>query len=325
MQDHLDPTDLVRLSAWLGAGVELVQQLSGGSSNVTWLVRLGGLQAVLRHPPRARLLLPTAHDVLREATVLRALGSSTIPVPAVLATCDDLSVLGVPFVLTEQRPGVCLLTTALDGLDARGLAHHAIDTLADIHAIDVATVGIIERDGSYLARQIDRWQRQLARTSTATRLGDLEPIVHWLHAHRPVDEARTLIHGDYGFHNLLVSTHRIEAVLDWELCTFGDPVADVYSFLKSWGPGAVAPNDANDIVANAEGAPRRTELLARYASRSGRDIGRHERFYEMFGLWRSIGMFEGIHARSGAARFADETPQLVARAQGMMAAAPDPR
>lgn len=325
MRDHLDPTDLARLTVWLGAGVDLVRQLPGGSSNITWLVRLGGRPVVLRHPPRARPLLPTAHDVLREATVLRALGASSVPVPAVLATCDDLSVLGVPFVVTEQRPGVCLLSTALDGFCARALAHHAIDTLVAIHAIDIATVGIVERDGSYLARQIDRWQRQLAHTSTATRLGDLEPIVRWLHAHRPVAEERTLVHGDYGFHNLLVSTHRIEAVLDWELCTFGDPIADLYSFLKSWGQGTVAPNAANDVVADAKGAPERTELLARYASTTGRDIGRHERFYEVFGLWRSIGIFEGIHARSGAARFADETPQLVARARGMMAAAPDPR
>ncbi len=280
---------------------------------------------VLRHPPRGRELLPTAHDVLREACVLRSLASSTIPVPYVLAMCSDLSVLEVPFVITEHRPGVCLLAAALPDLDPLALAHGALDTLAAIHAVDTATVDLATPIGSYLQRQIERWHRQLARTRTAGRLGDLDPIVAWLHANRPVDEQRTLVHGDYGFHNLLVSPNHVEAVLDWELCTFGDPIADVFSFLKSWGAGATSPNAANDVVAHAPSAPSRDDLLARYATSTGRQVDRHERFYEVFGLWRSIGIFEGIHERSGATRFTEETPQLVARAKGMMTAAPNPR
>lgn len=325
MNDPLDPTELRRLAAWLGAGIEVVRQLSGGASNVTWLVRLGDDAAVLRYPPRGRALLPTAHDVRREARVLRALAPSPIPVPTVLASCDDLSVIGVPFVITEHRPGVCLLTTPSARIDARALAHQAIDALVAIHAVDTATVDIDAPDGSYLVRQVDRWHRQLALTATAARLGDLDPIASWLHVNRPTDEERTLVHGDYGFHNLLVSATDIEAVLDWELCTFGDPVADLYSFLKSWGPSAVAPNAANDVVAGSPHAPTRDEMLGRYASLTGRVVDRDQHFYDLFGLWRSIGIFEGIHARSGGTRFTDETPLLVARAKGMMAAAPDPR
>ncbi len=325
MHDPLDPTELRRLAAWLGVRIEVIRPLSGGASNVTFAVRLGGDAAVLRYPPRGRALLPTAHDVRREAIVLRALAPSPIPVPAVLASCDDLSVIGVPFVLTEHRPGVCLLTSPSTPIDARALAHHAIDSLAAIHAVDTATVDIDVPDGSYLARQIDRWQHQLVRTETAARLGDLGPIVRWLHEHRPRDEERTLVHGDYGFHNLLVSETAIEAVLDWELCTFGDPIADLYSFLKSWGADATAPNAANDVVSGAPHAPTHAEMLDRYASITARGVGEARHFYELFGLWRSIGIFEGIHARSGGARFADETPLLVARAKGMMAAAPDPR
>jgi aminoglycoside phosphotransferase (APT) family kinase protein len=99
----------------------------------------------------------------------------------------------------------------------------------------------------------------------------------------------------------------------------------VFSFLKSWGADAVAPNPANDVVACAQGAPSREDLLARYASITGTPVDSHARFYEVFGLWRSIGIFEGIHARSDATRFVHEPPQLVARAKGMMAASPDPR
>ena len=325
----MDDSDIARVATWLGSPLSIDGRANGGSSNVTWFVRVGPRLAVLRHPPRDAELLSTAHDVLREARVLRALadhqGDAPIPVPEVLATCADESVLGVPFVITERRPGVCLLTATLADLDPVALAHGAIDTLSSIHRVDVERLAFDSPERSYLTRQIDRWDRQLRQTTTAARLGDLAPIVAWLHRERPADEARALVHGDYGFHNLLVSTDRIEAVLDWELATVGDPIADLFSFLKSWGAGAAAPNTANDAVALRLGSPTRDDLLARYEQRSGRDVRAHARFYDAFGLWRSIGIFEGIHARSGGARFLDETPQLVAAITAMMTAVPDTR
>ena len=325
----MDDSDIARVATWLGSPLSIDGRANGGSSNVTWFVRVGPRLAVLRHPPRDAELLSTAHDVLREARVLRALadhhGDAPIPVPEVLAMCADESVLGVPFVIIGRRPGVCLLTATLADLDPVALAHGAIDTLSSIHRVDVERLALDSPARSYLARQIDRWDRQLRQTTTAARLGDLAPIVAWLHRERPADEARALVHGDYGFHNLLVSTDRIEAVLDWELATVGDPIADLFSFLKSWGAGATASNAANDAVARRFGSPTRDDLLARYERRSGRDVRAHARFYDAFGLWRSIGILEGIHARSGGSRFRDETPRLVTAITAMMTAVPDTR
>lgn len=322
--DELCDDDLARLATALGAPVVVDAPVTSGSSNVTWFVRVGDRPAVLRHPPRHRVTLPTAHDVLREVPVLRALASSAVPVPRVLAVGDDPAVLGVPFVLTERRAGTCLLTTVPGDLAPRALAEQAIDVLAAVHGADPAAASLDAPAGSHLERQIRRWRTQLARTPTAERLGDLDPLAGWLFDHRPAGEERTIIHGDYGFHNLLVSGAHIEAVLDWELWTLGDPVADLYSFLKSWGPAAHAPNPANDIVALSAEAPTRDELLDRYAARTGRDVHRHASFYEALGVWRSIGILEGIHARSNGARFAIEVPELVARLRAMMTA-PEPR
>lgn len=325
--DAVDAEDVARVATRLGARVEVLGRATAGASNVTWFVRVDGERAVLRHPPRDRAALPTAHDLAREATVLRALESSAVPVPRVLAVCDDVTVLGVPFVVVAHRDGSCLADADahVPGLDPRAVAHGAVDALVALHATDPDLLDA-RRDGrGYLARQIDRWAEQLGRTPTAARLGDLAPIVAWLHDARPGDEGRAIVHGDYGFHNLLVSAGRVEAVLDWELATVGDPVADVFSFLKSWGPDARTPNPANERVWRMPGAPTRAELLARYAAASGRDVTTHEAFYEAFGVWRSVGIFEGIHARTAGARFAAETPQLVARLRAMMSAAPDPR
>ncbi len=315
----MDDDEVTRIARWLGVPVVLDGAATTGSSNSTFFVHVGGRAAVLRHPPRRPDRLPTAHDLVREATVLRGLAGLGLPVPEVLALDPDASVLDVPLLVTARMPGVCLLATCPDALDPAALAADAVDVLAALHAVDPAVVGLDAPAGSYLVRQVERWRTQLTRTPTAARLGPLDDLVDWLLAHRPPEEGRTVVHGDYGFHNLLVSARRVEAVLDWELATLGDPVADLFGLLKSWGPDAVTPNPANDLVALAPGAPTRDELVARYEARTGRAVRPHVRFYDVFGCWRSIGIFEGIHARSGGTRFVDDTPRLVARARAMMA------
>ena len=321
----MDERDARRVEAWLGARVVVEGRASAGASNVTWFVRVGDVAAVLRHPPRTGGTLATAHDLGREARALRAFAGTPVPVPRLLACCEDDTVLGVPFVVTERRAGACLAEAAPAHLDVASLADHAIDVLADLHAVDPTRFDMDVPRSSYLVRQIDRWHGQLQRTPTAGRLGDLGPVVAWLHDSRPIDEARTIVHGDYGFHNLLVTASRVEAVLDFELATLGDPVADLFSFLKSWGPAAFAPNPANDLVALAPAARSRDELLARYAQATGRRVLQHRAFYDAFGLWRSIGIFEGIHARSGGTRFVAETPRLVATIRAMMSGAHEQR
>ena len=315
----LGDDDVGRIERWVGQPLVVEGRASAGASNVTWLVRLADRPAVLRHPPRSSQRLPSAHDVVREARIVDALAGSPVPVPEVLAVCDDHSVLGVEFVISSRLPGICLMTDIFDDPDRRRLAHDAVDRLVAIHALDPALTPLEARDGSYLERQISRWQTQLGRTPTARRLGDLAPIIGWLREHRPPTEERTLVHGDYGFHNLLVTTKAVTAVLDWELATLGDPVADLFSFLKSWGPNAGAPNPANDVVATGPGAVGRDDLVSRYARATGRDIEAHTAFYEAFSLWRSVGILEGIHARTGGARFVDEVPHLVATIESLIA------
>jgi aminoglycoside phosphotransferase (APT) family kinase protein len=158
----------------------------------------------------------------------------------------------------------------------------------------------------------------LDATVTAPRLGDLGPLRTWLLDHLPPDGEHCIVHGDYGFHNLLVDRARVTAVLDWELATVGDPLADLAFFVKSWGPGRLSKNPAQDDVALRPGAPDRAALEQRYAAVTGRDVGAHRRFYDVFGLWRSIGIQEGVHARSGGAMLTAEVPAMVATALALI-------
>ena len=306
--------DLARVGAWLDKPVVLDGVATTGSSSTTLFVRVGGLAAVLQHPPSGPTL-PTAHDLTRQHRFLCAVGGAPrrVPVPRVVAFCDDAAVAGTPFMITERVEGVCLLGEATGGIDAAALARDAIDVLAELHTIDWAALGLTTAPGSYVERQIIRWRDQLARTPTAARLGELSPLTEWLLAHRPSTEERVIVHGDFGFHNLLVTRDRITAVLDWELATIGDPLVDLVGFVKSWGPGALSPNPANDLVARAAGALSRDELIARYEERSGRCFREQRPYYEAFSMWKSIGIFEGVHARSSGSRFVDEVPELVAR------------
>ena len=306
--------ELERVGAWLGEPVTLEGTATTGSSSTTLFVRVGATAAVLQHPPEGPKL-PTAHDLARQDRFLRAVAASgrRVPVPRVVEFCEDSTVAGMPFLVTERVDGVCLMGSATCQVDAAPLARDAIDVMVELHAIDWRSLGLTSAPGSYLERQIIRWHDQLTRTPTATRLGDLLPMKEWLLAHRPQAEDRVIVHGDFGFHNLLVARDRVTAVLDWELATIGDPLVDLTGFAKSWGDGALSPNPANDVVARAAGALDRDELIAEYEARSGRSFGEHRAYYEALSMWKSIGIFEGIHARSGGSRFVDEVPELVAR------------
>ena len=306
--------DLTRVGAWLGRPVVFEGAATTGSSSTTWFVRVDERPAVLQHPPDGPTL-PTAHDLTRQHRFLSAVAASRarVPVPRVIAFCDDTTTAGVPFLISERVDGVCLLAEPTFAIDARALAYDAIDVMVELHSIDWRGAGLTSAPGSYLERQIIRWRDQLARTPTAARLGDLSAMTDWLLAHRPPSEDRVIVHGDFGYHNLLVQRDRVTAVLDWELATIGDPLVDLTGFVKTWGHDALSPNPANDVVSLAEGAVTRDELIARYEARSGRSYGGLQHYYEALSMWKSIGIFEGVHARSSDGRFADDVLQLVAR------------
>ena len=321
--DTAPPLDVDRVGAWLGAPVRFLGVVSRGASKATWSATVGGVPAFVAVPPPGALLA-TAHDLQREHRFLAALEGSEVPVPRVLAFCPDADVAGRPFLITERVEGRCLLVDPAQGVDAAAVADAALDVLVALHRLDVSRLGEPLPTGSHLERQIRRWQTQLEATPTAARLGDLTPIVTWLLANRPAHEDRTIVHGDFGLHNLLVGRDRVTAVLDWELATVGDPLVDLTGFLKSWGAGAAVPNAANDAIALDPAAPTREELGRRYEARSGRAVGRHARFYEVLARWRSIGIQEGIHARSEGSRFTTEVPRLVAAVRGIIGLDPAP-
>jgi aminoglycoside phosphotransferase (APT) family kinase protein len=304
----LDGLDLDRVGRWIEAHVEGTRGpfdatlIGGGRSNLTFAVTgADGRRLVVRRPPLGHVLA-TAHDVGREFRIIAALGPTPVPVPAALAVCSDESVNGAPFYVMEFVDGVVLdRPEKADLLDppTRGRAsENLVDTLADLHAVDIDAVGLgdlAKRDG-YIERQLRRWQRQWADSKTR-ELPAIDEVAQRLSARIPPQHEVTIAHGDYRFGNCLTDpvSGRINAVLDWELCTLGDPLADVGYFGVYWadpGMGSRRPNDPS----GAEGFPTYAELLARYTRRTGRDLTGID-YYVAFQSWRLAVISEGVYAR----------------------------
>jgi aminoglycoside phosphotransferase (APT) family kinase protein len=291
-------------AARIGAGPATFAPIGDGHSNVTYAVRRGDTAVVLRRPPRPPLP-PSAHDVLREAAVLRALAGRA-RVPAVLAVGADTDVLGVPFYVMEHVEGEVLTDSLPAPLDTpaerRRIADELIDTLVEIHAVDWDAAGLADfgRPAGYLARQLRRflglWEHNRTRDVPA-----VERVADWLGRHLPESGPATVVHGDYRLGNTLFSAAapaRLLAVLDWEMSTLGDPLADVGYLCALWTERDDPPS-AFELsgVTRREGFPTREELVGRYEVRSGRamtDI----RWYEALALWKSVVFMEGNYRRA---------------------------
>jgi aminoglycoside phosphotransferase (APT) family kinase protein len=295
--------------------------IAGGRSNIT--VRLHdaeGRDFVVRRPP-LHSVLPTAHDMAREHRIIAALGPTPVPVPAALAACDDPDVIGAPFYVMAFVDGVVLhdTETALSQLDLPARAHAGeslIDALVALHAVDVDAVGLgdLARRDELVARQLKRWYRQVE--AAKTRPVPAIDRVHELLATRiPPQTESTVVHGDFRLGNCVVDERGdVRAVLDWEICTLGDPRADVGYVLATWGEpdDPVAADDDNPTV--APGFATRAELLERYAARSGRDVGAMP-YFVVFSLWRLACILEGVLARelAGARGRDDQGADSIAR------------
>jgi aminoglycoside phosphotransferase (APT) family kinase protein len=299
----------------LGEGEPEFEAIGDGHSNVTFAVRRGSAELVVRRPPRGPLP-PSAHDVLREARVLRAL-AGRVPVPEVLAVCADPDVIGAPFYVMPRLDGV-----VLSGAPAPALAGHEratgealVDTLVALHAVDWRAAGLegFGRPDGYLERQLARfgglWERNRTRELPA-----MERVGAWLAAHRPASPPATIVHGDFRLGNLMYAPApppRVVALLDWEMSTIGDPLADLGYLCTFWvqrddPPAGIFEQHA---FTRGEGWPTREELLARYAERSGRalgDIG----WYRVLALWKIIVFMEGNYRRALAGSVDD--PYLTA-------------
>ncbi|HTH07827.1 MAG TPA: phosphotransferase family protein [Ilumatobacteraceae bacterium] len=300
--------DIGPVSAWLsdhidGAAAPFEFELiAGGRSNLTFKVTgCDGSRFVLRRPPLGHVLA-TAHDMGREHRIIAAVGTTDVPVPRALGLCTDESVNGAPFYVMSYVDGVVLdsperaaqLPTAL----REQTAFHLIDVLADLHAVDIDAVGLgdlAKREG-YVERQVKRWSTQWENSKTR-ELPAIDEVARLLRERMPVQIGVSIAHGDYRFGNCLtdVTNGRIAAVLDWELCTLGDPLADVGYMGVSWYDGAPGGPRSNDPTP-AGGFPTYAQLLERYAARTGRDLSDID-YYVAFSCWRLAVISEGVYAR----------------------------
>ncbi len=312
--------DDVRVGPWLAAHVAGVtppfryELITGGRSNLTFRVTdAGGRRIVLRRPPLGTLLA-TAHDVVREWRIAAALADTPVPVADALAVCDDPAINGAPFAVTAFVDGVVLdqpeKASAIDNADRRQLAFHLIDVLADLHAVDLDAVGLaaLSRHDGYVERQVRRWSKQWAGSKTR-ELAVIDDVERRLVAHMPPQLGVTIVHGDYRFGNCISDLERREivAVLDWELCTLGDPLADLGHLGIYWHDPTRTLPLTNDPT-SAAGFPSFGELLTRYAARTGRDVSRIE-YYRGFAAWRLAVIAEGVASRH-LARHPDDTAAL---------------
>jgi aminoglycoside phosphotransferase (APT) family kinase protein len=333
--------DPVSLAKWMaGAGLadlgelRAVQLIAGGRSNLTYRLDLDGGQVVLRRPPLGHVL-PTAHDMNREFRVLSALSGTAVPVPQPLANCRDADVIGAPFYLMRFVDGLVLRTMQdgeiLSAEQAAELSDLLASMMATIHGIDYAAVGLADfgRPEGYLARQLSRWQRQWQLSNTREMPGYAE-LVARLAAGLPESAEGTLVHGDFRLDNTLVrltAPASIAAVVDWEMSTLGDPLADLGLTLSYWADGGEAFPDLNvgATVTALPGFCTRDQFAARYAELTGRDVSGIG-YYIAFGYFKLAVVLEGIHARyllhqtvgEGFEREGPAVPILIARAHQML-------
>ena len=309
------------LVPWLEANVAGLQGplefelVAGGKSNLTYIVTApDGRRIVLRRPP-LKQVLATAHDMGREHRIISALAPTDVPVPAALAFCDDPDVNGAPFYVMEFVDGHVVrnrkTASALLPVPARRTASESlIDVLAAIHAVDPDAVGLGElgRREGYIARQLKRWHGQLEHATSP-----VPDVLHDVHARLaasiPDQGPAAIAHGDFRLDNCLLGDDgRVRAVLDWELCTLGDPLADLGLLLVYWRE-PTDPDLAETIVGyptSVEGFLTRDELVARYAERTGRDVSQVG-FYVAFGFWKLACILQGVADRFRDGAMGDDT------------------
>jgi aminoglycoside phosphotransferase (APT) family kinase protein len=293
----------------LGQGGIEASPIGDGHSNVTYLIRREGAELVLRRPPRPPLP-PSAHDVLREARLLRALRDTPARVPGVLAVCEDTEVIGSPFYVMELIEGEVMVTSIPDALDTpvqrRNIAEQLIDALAEIHAVDWRAVGLegFGKPTGYLERQLRRFTG-LWEVNKTREIEAVERVGSWLAENLPSSGAATIVHGDYRLGNTIFAPEtpaRLAAVLDWEMATIGDPLADLGYLCMFWtepGDPKGGLRGALGDITRREGFPTRTQLIDYYEKKTGRSM-RDLRWYTTLALWKSIVFMEGNYKRAVA-------------------------
>ena len=326
----LEPLAQFLSTSGLDAPPELsATPIGDGHSNVTYALSTG---VVLRRPPRGPLP-PSAHDVVREARLLRALEHTSVRAPRVLAVCEDPGVIGAPFYVMERVVGEVItdaLPAELDNPAERArIADQLVDALVELHAVDWMSVGLegFGKPTGYLERQLRRfgglWEHNKTR-----ELPEVEQVGRWLRENLPESPPAAIVHGDYRLGNTMFAAHapaRLIAILDWEMATIGDPLADVGYMVMQWTESDDPPTRFSlHNVTRLEGFPTRERLVALYEERSGRSMHALN-WYVTLALWKAVVFMEGNYKRaiSGTTddpylkQFGDGVIQLAERAEAI--------
>ena len=320
----LDPLRRFLDEHGLGSGELAAEPVGEGHSNVTYLVRRGEREVVVRRPPRPPLP-PSAHDVLREARLLRALRGTAARVPEVLAVCEDESLIGAPFYVMERIAGDVIGTEVPPALDTpqqrRRIGEELVGALVEVHAVDWRACGLegFGKPTGYLERQLRRfgglWEHNRTRDVEA-----VERVGRWLAENVPTSGPATIVHGDFRLGNTMFAhgaPARLVAIFDWEMATIGDPLADIGYLCATWSEASDPPVTRFQVgrVTRAEGFPTRAQLIARYEERSGREVS-DLRWYTTLALWKSIVFMEGNYRRAIEGRTDD--PYLKSFGEGVL-------
>jgi aminoglycoside phosphotransferase (APT) family kinase protein len=292
-----------------------VSQFPSGASNLTYLLKIGDWQGVLRRPPLGTVP-PKAHDMGRESGILSRLGAVYPLAPKPYFFCEDESVIGAPFYVMERRTGVVLDEKFPDDIQpdeelCRGISRAVVDTLVRLHAVDVKEAGLgdLGKPEGFLERQTDAWISRYDKAKTE-EIKEVEPLTDWLSRDVPESPPPTVIHNDYKLNNLVLNPEdltEVRAVLDWEMATVGDPLFDLAVSLTYW----IEPDDPDDLkavmptVTVTPGFMSRRELIDRYEAQSGRDLS-DMHWYLVFGYFKLAAILQQIFARWKQGQTEDE-------------------
>jgi acyl-CoA dehydrogenase len=287
----------------LSKGPIELSQLTGGQSNPTFKISDGNFDYVLRKKPSG-VLLPSAHAVDREYRVMKALAATDVPVPQMLAYCDDESIIGTAFFIMEYLDGRVFADQSLPGLAAseRWQIYEQMNhTISAIHRLDYVSLGLeaFGKPGNYFARQITRWSRQVREANIAIP-DSLNKLMDWLPEHIPAEDETSLIHGDFRMDNLIFhkTDLRIIGVLDWELSTLGNPLADFAYQCMAWRIPPSLWRGIQGLDLRALGIPSESEYIAMYEKQIGRPIVEHWPFLMAYNLFRISAILHGITKRA---------------------------
>lgn len=290
--------DLEKLQAYLDSPPLSATMFAGGRSNLTYAVTDGTNRWVLRRPPLGHVL-PTAHDMVREHRVLSALSQAGFPVPQPVRICDDISVIGAPFYLMEHVDGKIYRDASdLEKIDLHSLTLTLVDTLADLHALAPEKIGLGDfgKPEGFNARQVRRWKQQLD-ASRSRELSGIEELHARLAADIPAGGPGSVVHGDFRLDNVLIGPAlEVNAVLDWEMSTLGDPLSDLALMLVYAGRPLLFKDGKPYAPIDLPGHPSLDEMSARYAARSGRDVS-DLHWYVGFAAFKLAVILEGVHYR----------------------------